>query len=219
MIRLIFRTLPLSVNQKKYLKYFYFKSAALLGIVQRPALNGLDSKLEKYMPYKNGVFIEAGANDGVTQSNTWYFENYLEWSGLLVEPLPRLAKLAAKFRRTPVANVALGRPEDDGATIHLRDDDLMSRVTQSMSEASVAVTARSLSALLDEHGLKHIDLLSLDVEGFELSVLAGLDIDRHAPKFILVETAQPEAVQSQLGERYELRDKLSFHDYLFALRV
>ena len=33
-----------------------------------------------------GVFVEAGAVDGVTNSNTLFFERYLGWSGLLVEP-------------------------------------------------------------------------------------------------------------------------------------
>ena len=40
----------------------------------KPALNGLDNKLEGYLNYKNGFFIEAGANDGYSQSNTNYLE-------------------------------------------------------------------------------------------------------------------------------------------------
>ena len=50
------------------------------------SLHDLDKKLLKYINYENGVFIEAGANDGLTQSNTAYFEKNLNWTGLLVEP-------------------------------------------------------------------------------------------------------------------------------------
>jgi len=47
----------------------------------------LDIKLDKLFNGKtNGVYIELGAFDGITQSNTAYFEFYKEWSGLLIEP-------------------------------------------------------------------------------------------------------------------------------------
>jgi hypothetical protein len=36
----------------------------------RTAQFDLESKLMRYIPYRDGVFIEAGANDGLTQSNT-----------------------------------------------------------------------------------------------------------------------------------------------------
>ena len=40
----------------------------------------------KYINYSNGFYIECGANDGVSKSNTWYFEE-LNWKGLLIEPV------------------------------------------------------------------------------------------------------------------------------------
>lgn len=49
-------------------------------------LNGLDQKLEAYLDYDGSFFVEIGAPDGVTQSNTPYFEQYRQWFGLLVEP-------------------------------------------------------------------------------------------------------------------------------------
>jgi len=51
------------------------------------ALNQLDKKMLDYINFSNGFFIECGANDGVNQSNTWYFEKYLNWHGILIEPL------------------------------------------------------------------------------------------------------------------------------------
>ena len=51
-------------------------------------VNLLDKKLEKYLNYDNGFFIELGANDGKTQSNTLYFERYRNWNGILIEPSP-----------------------------------------------------------------------------------------------------------------------------------
>ena len=58
-------------------------------------LNGLqDKKVLKYLPTAPGFFIEAGANDGLKQSNTFYLESRRGWRGLLVEPIPELASVA-----------------------------------------------------------------------------------------------------------------------------
>ena len=50
-------------------------------------LNSLDKKLKKYLNYNEGYFIELGANDGVSQSNTYYFEKNNKWNGILIEPV------------------------------------------------------------------------------------------------------------------------------------
>ena len=47
----------------------------------------LDIKLDEiFDSKKNGFFIELGANNGLTQSNTAFFEKYRNWSGILIEP-------------------------------------------------------------------------------------------------------------------------------------
>ena len=48
----------------------------------------LTKKMLKYINYKNGFYIDCGANDGVNQSNTWYYEKNLGWNGILIEPIP-----------------------------------------------------------------------------------------------------------------------------------
>ncbi len=54
------------------------------------------------------------------------------------------------------------------------------------------VPLRKLSDVLDEHAKgKAIDFLKIDVEGTELSVLRGLDLRRHRPKIILLESKMP----------------------------
>ncbi len=52
------------------------------------SVNQLDRKLERYVDKDGGYFVELGANDGVTQSNSLHFEKFRGWRGLLVEPTP-----------------------------------------------------------------------------------------------------------------------------------
>jgi hypothetical protein len=60
------------------------------------------------------------------------------------------------------------------------------------------------------------------VEGFEPQALRGLDLDRHAPRFVLVEIrdiAEGRArVEEVLGDRYVAVEQLSPYDMLYALR-
>lgn len=220
MLRRLFRLLPLRPRTKKHLKFIYFRSMAALGIDEFPALNAIDRKMLAYLPQHGGVFVEAGANDGISQSNTWYLEAYRGWSGLLIEPVPELAALARRFRRAPVANVALGPA--DGATITLRLADLTTAAEtgppRNGSDRRITVPVRALSSLLDEHAIAAVDFFSLDVEGYEIPVLQGLDLARHRPKFILVETADFPGVRDLLAPKYEFVGVLSEHDYLFAWR-
>ncbi|MFM7438011.1 MAG: FkbM family methyltransferase, partial [Snowella sp.] len=67
----------------------FFESVGL-DYFSRPSLNEIDSKLEAYFPYKNGFFIEVGANNGFFQSNTYYFAKFRKWKGILIEGIPEL---------------------------------------------------------------------------------------------------------------------------------
>jgi hypothetical protein len=67
-------------------------------------LNGLDEKLESYVGYDGGFFVEIGANDGVTQSNTLYFEQLIISSaGLTGQNIRKYFALRAFHLVTPNA--------------------------------------------------------------------------------------------------------------------
>ena len=84
---------------------------------------------------------------------------------------------------------------------------------------SIRVPARTLESILDEFtNIPQIDFFSLDVEGYELQVLQGLNLDRYKPKYILVEGRFFDEINSFLTTYYDLAAKLSYHDYLYQLR-
>lgn len=208
----------------------------------RPALYELDRKLERHLDFDGGVFVEAGANDGFEQSNTYYFEKMRRWTGLLVEPVPELAAECRKNRAAPVVEAALVDRDVPGARVTLHLAGLMSTVAgafgddestarhvrtglevQSLPPAPpISVPARTLSSLLDEAGLTKVDLLSLDIEGGELTAIRGLDCPRHAPRFVCVEARNPAAMVEALAPWYRLVEVLTelgtHQDLLFARR-
>ena len=206
----------------------------------RPSLHGMDRVLERHLPGEGGFFVEAGAYDGFIQSNTYWFERFRGWRGVLVEPVPHL--YARCVRQRPAArvfNCALVPPGEEGP-VRMSYGGLMSVVHGADGAGAAAeharagdmhgwddsyeieVPGRTLTSLLEEAGAREIDLLSLDVEGFEASALRGLDLDRFAPRFLLVEMGdarerRPE-VEAVLGDRYEAIDEPSPMDVLYRRR-
>lgn len=209
----------------------------------RPALHDLDRKLERHLDFDRGYFVEAGAHDGFTQSNTYYFERLRGWRGVLIEASPGLC--AQCRRRRPAAitvHAALVGPEHAGPTILLREAGLMSLVSgaqdteagerhlararqfgQTVSDRPIEVPAATLDRVLSMAGAPaEFDLLSLDVEGHEPAVLRGIDLTRWRPRWLCVEVRDRTAVGAAIDKFYELAEVLhqetEYKDLLFRRR-
>jgi FkbM family methyltransferase len=207
--------------------------------LSRPALHGLDDALARHLPERGGVFVEAGAFDGYEQSNTYFLERFRDWTGVLVEPVPELYREATRNRPgSQVFHAALGTEEQAGEELTMRYGGLMSLVAGAQGDDArdaehvatafqyrledpyeFTVTARTLTSVLEEAGVERVDLLSLDVEGYEANVLRGLDLDRFGPRYLLVEMLDQDArrpeIEAVLGDRYEWVEAPSPNDGLY----
>jgi FkbM family methyltransferase len=202
-------------------------------------LNQLDLKLRPYLDFDGGFFIEAGANDGLRQSNTAYFEKYHGWRGLLVEPIPEKVELCRKNRPHSIVEACALVPFDyPHPTIELRSCNLMSVVKGAMKSeqeelahiqrgaalqklvppGNVVVPARTLTQILTQHRIEQIDFFSLDVEGYELNVLRGLDLDRYRPTLMLIEARYRQEIDDYISKWYDPIATLSHHDVLYRSR-
>ena len=205
------------------------------------SVNGLDQKLEQYVDYDLGFYVELGANDGVTQSNSLYFDRHRHWHGVLVEPSPhnflkcrkrrgRTNRIycaacvsfdyADEFVRMAYSNLmstSLSLATDIADTRrHAKEGSVFLEPGEEVFE--FGALARTLNSLLADAGApRTIDFLSLDVEGAELEVLKGVDHQEYRFKFILVE-CRDLARMTEFLERHNYRqvDRFSEHDYLFA---
>jgi FkbM family methyltransferase len=187
-----------------------------VGPWRRPGLNNLDVLLAEAIGRpRGGTFIELGGNDGLQASNSFLLERELGWRGVLIEAIPELAAEARRNRPEAIVVCAAASSSPRCAIIGMAYEDLTSKVLAGANDVMVATT--TLSTVVD-HVLRGTapDLLSIDVEGHELEVIAGLDLDEHRPNWILVETDRLEAVSRAL-DCYKCMAQLSYHDYLFEL--
>jgi len=205
---------------------------------------GQSEVLLKYLNYENGFFIEAGANDGVVQSNTFYFEKELNWTGLLVEPNHFKYKECIENRVNSICeNFALVSSDFENDVIRGSfsgpSNSLTGRVIDRKTEVFnknilkefylhyrqrdiVEVRCATLTDLLEKHNITNIDLLSLDVEEYELPILKGLDFNIYRPKYLLVEIfpfkkSKEEMFSFLKKKEYKFVEKIQkCNDYIFV---
>jgi FkbM family methyltransferase len=228
--------IPLPIwDYLRYWKFRVFKRG-------RFASHGLDIKLEKYLNYDNGFFVELGANDGYTGSNTLYLEIFKGWRGVLIEPSPHLFLSCTHFRNRKgnkiFCNACVPMDYDEkyvdieyanlmsissNLELDIDDQDAFLKIGREHLQPNqrnlrFGALARTLSSILEEgNAPKEIDFLSLDVEGAELSVLRGVNFNDYSFKYMLIECRDIEILESYLLEKgYRKIDKLNYRDYLFS---
>lgn len=150
--------------------------------------------LEYFMGKSDGVFLEAGANDPKSLSQTYLLETR-GWTGVLVEPVPECCeKLRAARPGSQIFQNALGSPEQRG-TLKLTIPNGVSELASAYKEGDkVGSLDRvfeaeliTLTEVLDKAGVEFLDYLSLDLEGMELQALQGLDFKRFKPSVVIIE--------------------------------
>ena len=204
------------------------------------SLNGIDQKVEKYLTHRNGFFVELGANDGVSYSNTLYFEKNKDWRGVLIEPIPHnyLNCLENRSKNNLIFCGACVSFEYKNRFVEIAYSNMMSSAIDVESDifdprvhaesgqvflsgynkaftfGAIAITLNEL--LLKSHAPTSIDFLSLDVEGAEIEVLKGVDHSSFRFKYMCIECRDILKLTNYLKPLgYEIIEKLSDYDYLF----
>lgn len=128
-----------------------------------------------------GVFVEIGVGDGVRISNTKMLED-CGWSGLLIEPDARHHDSIRRNRKATLVPAAIGVTQREFV---LTDDPELSGFMR--PGPGVIVPVRRLDDVFREHGIRTVDVISIDTEGTELEVWSTLDLSEVRPRVVLVE--------------------------------
>jgi FkbM family methyltransferase len=189
---------------------------------------------------RGGTFIDIGAHDGVTYSNSFFFETVRDWQGIAIEPNPDSFAKAAASRTCTVLNCCVG-PENEtvrflkisgysemlSGILDNYHSEHRERVEQELAQFGgsaevIPVATRNLNGIVAENELSEITYLSIDTEGSELPILQSIDFKRLFVHAITVEyNFEPVKAQMILlmGNRgFDCIQTLG-HDLLFLNRA
>lgn len=160
---------------------------------------------------KDGFFVEVGCIDGRRFSNTLTFEER-GWKGMCVEAHAGYIESLKKNRpNSIICHCAAGEADEEvvfyaNARGSLSTLDKRKEAHWQQNYAPYfsgfeeqQVKKVRLSTLLDANRVTDIDILSLDIEGYEVEALKGLDLIRHRPKVMVIESDDKEH-ERQLDE-------------------
>jgi methyltransferase, FkbM family len=167
---------------------------------------GQDKFVAERLGYKRkGIFIDVGAADGIDMSNTYYFEQELDWSGVAIEPHPVSFLQLQENRKCNLINGCISdfhgkavfsamrggysqlsriidKPRADNGEFH--EEDMLEKYKD---KDYILVPCYTINEIADQCGLTRIDFLSIDTEGEELSIIKGIDFRKIYINFITIE--------------------------------
>lgn len=152
--------------------------------------------IEKLFSKKqNGTFVDIGANDGITFSNTYVLET-MGWGGVAIEPIPSVYKKLVNNRRCVTVNGCIapmagksqfravsGYSEMLSGLVQEYDPRHLKRIDDEIQShgggyEDIEVECYNLNDLLENNGINQVDYLSIDIEGAELNILNSIDFNR-----------------------------------------
>lgn len=204
---------------------------------------GLDKIYEEYFGKTLGLFVEIGAFDGESVSNTSCLAD-AGWKGFYVEPVTqhyRQCVARHKNNNVRVDNLAIGT--DEGLqTIYCSGivstmDEVQSKMVSSMGlfgypqyTTQECHQIRLDKYLENRHIAYNFDLLVVDVEGREEDVFYSFELEKWQPKMMIIELVDDhdyfqdniQLVESCRNLREYIKDKgytEVFHDHINTIFV
>jgi len=154
----------------------------------------LNERLFKNKP--GGFYLDIGANDGISYSNTYFFEKELNWFGICVEPISSVYSKLQDSRKSINVNGCIADFEGEGIFYEVSgyaemlsglkskyDSRHLKRIEDEIKKhggvlTETTVNCFNLNNLLKKYNIKKIDYCSIDIEGGELDVLKTIDFDQ-----------------------------------------
>jgi FkbM family methyltransferase len=174
---------------------------------------------------RGGFYLDVGCAGPVKESNTYYVEKHLGWTGIGVDALeefaPEWAKMRpnSRFLRHLVSDRSGGTEKfykSYGRGISSTNQDWArgKAFGEDFPTEEIQAETISLDDLLDREGVTKIDLLSMDIEGHESKALAGFDIERFKPELVVIEKQLGAAKRRRVAEYFARHGYVRIEKYI-----
>lgn len=167
---------------------------------------GQDKFIDEFFKNKeNGVFIDVGAHDGETGSNTLFLEEKRNWKGICIEPGIEEFSNLVKKRNCIKINACISNYEGFSEFTYIQGySNMLSGLTESYNQhhknrisqeinhyggnvQKILMQVLTLQSLIEKYSLYEIDYCSIDTEGSELNILQSIDFEKSKIKVFSVE--------------------------------
>ena len=173
---------------------------------------------------RKGVYIDLASNDPIWRSNTYFFDVCMNWKGICIEASSmhfhrirneRTCKLVPScISDVPKRTIRF----NDGAGFHGGASTVLiegSRAPQQRLHGNIkSMQCETLQDVIDHHKVKHIDFLSLDIEGHEVQALSSLNFSRVKIDIIISENEEVSRMLFSQGYRKQKTSRF-FGDSVF----
>lgn len=160
----------------------------------------IDKMLRRLVTGRKGFYVDVGANDPVRHSLTYNLYKQ-GWHGINIEPRPESKALFDRIRPRDI-NLETGVSDVAGTLdFHLFelsvyntfDKELAKQFANTSKPLGIQkLPVQRLDTILSQHlpAGQPIDLLTIDVEGFELNVLKSMDWQQQRPLLVALEVLE-----------------------------
>jgi FkbM family methyltransferase len=179
----------------------------------------------------SGIFVDVGAAGPDYLSISALYRS-MGWRVIAIEPNPVFCELHRQ-KGYEVLQYACGDHDEDNVGFLIVDShgapyangevsfesfsslgikDSYAALKDNLDKMEIQVNLRRLDTILKTHApdIEHLDILSVDVEGWELEVLRGLSIEKYKPRVMVIEN---------LFNAREYRDYMKSIGYILWRRV
>ncbi|MFN2202562.1 MAG: FkbM family methyltransferase, partial [Caldilineaceae bacterium] len=176
--------------------------------------------LRSLLPDKqDGFYVDVGAYQPKRFSNTYHFYQR-GWRGINIDATPGAMSLFNKQRSRDTNLEIAVSSEPQNLTFYMFNEPAVNTFDSDLAEerrqpgkyvmvGQVTIATRRLDDILDEYlpPGQQIDILAIDVEGYDMQVLLSNDWKRYRPSLVLIEDAYIKSGESGLDAAAFLADK------------
>jgi FkbM family methyltransferase len=168
--------------------------------------------------------VDVGCNDPIHFNNSYFFEKYFGCSVLAIDPIQEFSDIWSEKRPNSIFRASAVGKDKGFINLNLPNsingDNMFAYVDSSKQTllkkafTSRQVELNKLDDIFSENNIKEILFLSIDVEGFELDTIKGINFENVIVRCLLIENNSTSLYGSN-----EIRQFLKGKNYTFYARI